>query len=179
MARPFAEPKDGELIPLVSDEDLTISVFKVNHFPVEPAVGYRFDYKDRSLVISGDTVKSTNLEKHAEGVDLLVHEALDAKVIARMGSVAKERGNLRQAKIMSDILDYHATPVEAAEVAQGAGVGHLLYYHIVPPLLLSPLEVVFLEGVSEVYEGPVTVGRDGTLIRMAAGTDSIESTDAL
>ena len=179
VARPFQEPANGELIPLVSDDDLTISVFKVNHFPVEPAVGYRFDYKDRSLVISGDTVKSANLEKHAEGVDLLVHEALDAKVIARMGSVAKERGNLRRAKIMTDILDYHATPVEAAEVAQAAGAGHLLYYHIVPPLLLAPLEVVFLEGVDEVYEGPVTVGRDGTLIRMASGTDSIETEELL
>lgn len=179
VAHPFAEPMDGELIPLLSDDNLTISVFKVNHFPVEPAVGYRFDYKDRSLVISGDTVKSSNLEKQAENVDLLVHEALDAKVIARMGMIAEEMGNTRQAKMLADILDYHATPVEAAEVAQGAGVGHLLYYHIVPPLLLAPLETVFLEGVEETYDGPVTVGRDGTLIRMESGTDSIETDELL
>ena len=34
----------------------------------------------------------------------------------------------------TDILDYHATPVEAAETAQAAGVSFLLLSHVVPPL---------------------------------------------
>ena len=33
--------------------------------PVSPAVGYRFDYKGRSLVVSGDTKKSANLSAQA------------------------------------------------------------------------------------------------------------------
>ena len=36
-------------------ENLKITVFKVDHDPVLPSVGYRFDYHDRSIVISGDT----------------------------------------------------------------------------------------------------------------------------
>ena len=173
VARPFVQPPLGELVPIFSQGDLTVSVFTVNHFPVEPAVGYRFDYKDRSLVISGDTAKSTNLEQQAAGVDLLLHEALDAKIVARMAAVSQELGDSRRAKILSDILDYHTTPVEAAESAQTAGVGHLLYYHVVPPLLLAPMELIFVEGVDEVYDGPVTVGRDGTLIRMNSGSEEI------
>ena len=179
VAMPFALPPPGESVPVYTDGDLTVSAFLVDHFPVEPAVGYRFDYKDRSLVISGDTAKSINLQEQAQGVDLLVHEALDAKIVARMASVAQQAGDARRAKILSDILDYHATPVEAAEVAQAAGVGHLLYYHIVPPLLVAPMELIFVEGVDEVYDGPFTVGRDGTLIRMESGSEEIEVEELL
>lgn len=174
VAHPFPQPEDGELIELQNRGGLRISAFRVNHFPVDPAVGYRFDYKGRSVVISGDTVKSTNLQHHAEGVDLLVHEALDAKIIAEMAAVAQRSNYTRRAKILNDILTYHATPVEVAEVARDAGVGHLLYYHIVPPLILGPMEQIFLEGVDETYDGPVTVSRDGTLVIMPAGTESIE-----
>lgn len=179
VAMPFPEPALGELLPVFSEGDLTVSAFRVNHFPVEPAVGYRFDYKDRSLVISGDTAQSANLEERAAGVDLLLHEALDAKVVARMAAVSQEAGDLRRTKILNDILDYHTTPVEAAESAQTAGVGHLLYYHVVPPLLLSPMELIFVEGVDEVYDGPVTVGRDGTLVRMESGSEEIEVEELL
>lgn len=38
------------------------------------AYGYRIDYGERSVVISGDTGYSENLIEHAAGVDLLVHE---------------------------------------------------------------------------------------------------------
>ena len=45
-------------------------------------------------------------------------------------------GNAGVAKITIDILDYHASSVEAAESAQTAYVKHLALYHIVPPLIL-------------------------------------------
>jgi hypothetical protein len=32
-----------------------VSSFLVEHSPVDPAVGYRFDYKGKTLMISGDT----------------------------------------------------------------------------------------------------------------------------
>jgi ribonuclease Z len=88
-------------------------------------------------------------------------------------------GRERLAKITEDIQDYHTSPVEAAEIAEDAGVGHLLFNHIVPPLLVSPMEDLFVEGVSEVYDGPVTVGRDGTLVILESGTGSIEVRELL
>lgn len=179
VARPFPQPEDGELVVLHEGDGLRISVFAVNHFPVEPAVGYRFDYKGRSIVVSGDTVKSANLQRQAEGVDLLIHEALDAKVIAAMAGAAEQSGLSQQAKMLHDILDYHATPVEAAEVARDAGVSHLLYYHIVPPLIFGPMETIFLEGVDEVYDGPVTLSRDGTMVMLPAGSDSVDVKELL
>jgi ribonuclease Z len=112
-------------------------------------------------------------------VDLLVHEALAPHLVALLTEGAEAAGRHRLAKITRDILDYHATPVQAAEVARDSGVGHLLYNHIVPPLLLPPLEELFLEGVEEVYDGPVTIGRDGTLVRLDAGSDAIQVLELL
>jgi len=37
---------------LLDDGGLKITAFQVNHEPVYPAVGYRFDYKGRSVVRS-------------------------------------------------------------------------------------------------------------------------------
>ena len=178
-AKPFRQPEPGEGVVIVEDGDLTITAFRVDHEPVDPAVGYRFDYKDRSVVLSGDTKKSPNLEQFAEGTDLLVHEALAPQLVAVMTSGAEAAGRPNLAKITRDILDYHATPVEAAESAQTAGAKHLLFYHIVPPLLLAPMEGIFVEGVSDAYDGPFTVGRDGTLIQLEAGTPHIEVEELL
>ena len=80
---------------------------------------------------------------------------------------------------ISNILTYHTTPVQAAESARRAGVDHLLYYHVVPPLLMAPMEDVFLEGVSDAYDGPVTIGRDGTLAILEANGDRIEIRELL
>ena len=173
VSRPFAPPKD-RLGPRVwRDGDLEVTMFGVEHAPVRPAVGYRFDYRGRSVVISGDTSKSANLTYFARNADLLVHEALDAKMIAITEAIARETGNLTRAQIMADIPEYHTTPVEAAEIATTAGVDHLLYYHIVPPLLLPGLDVVFLEGTAEAYDGPITLGVDGTMLSLPANSDDI------
>jgi ribonuclease Z len=80
---------------------------------------------------------------------------------------------------MADIVDYHTTPVEAAEIARDASARYLLYYHIVPPLRLAPLEGIFLDGVDEVYGGLVTIGRDGTFLSLPAGADVIEERNLL
>lgn len=173
VARPFEPPATGARVPIVEDAGLVIAAFRVEHDPVEPAVGYRFDYGGRSVVVSGDTVKSANLERFAEGVDLLVHEALAPQLVAILNRGAREAGRGRLAAITRDILAYHASPVEAAEVAEAAGAGHLLYNHVVPPLLLAPMVELFVDGVADVYSGPVTVGRDGTLVEMPRGSDAI------
>ena len=179
VARSFRTPADGSGLVVWDQGGVQVTAFRVDHDPVEPAVGYRFDYAGRSAVFSGDTVKSANLEGFASGADLLVHEALDAKLVGRLTAAAERAGRDDIAKITRDILDYHTTPVEAAESARAAGVGFLLYSHIVPPLLIGPMERVFLEGVSEAYEGPVAVARDGTLVVMPAGSDDIELQELL
>lgn len=41
-----------------------------------PALAYRFDFKDRSIVFSGDTAPVAAVTQLAKGADILVHEAL-------------------------------------------------------------------------------------------------------
>ena len=42
--------------PVIYDNgELKITAFKVIHEPIEPSLGYKFEYKGRSLVITGDT----------------------------------------------------------------------------------------------------------------------------
>jgi len=135
-------------------------------------VGYLFTYKGRSALISGDTDKSATIEKFAQGIDLLVHEALSPQLVGLMNETATRAGNKNLAKITADILDYHASPVEAAETARDASVGHLLYYHIVPPLVLPGAEAAWLEGVDEVF-ADYTLGQDGTAFSMPAGSDEV------
>jgi len=178
-ANPIAVPPVGVAQTVLSEGDLTVTAFRVDHTPVTPALGYRFDYKDRSAVISGDTVKTANVQKFAQGVDLLIHEALSPELVAVIHRAAESAGNSRLAKITADIVGYHTSPREAAEIARDAKVGYLLYYHIVPPLPLKPLEEVFLEGTGDIYDGPITLGRDGTLITMPAGSSEIEQRDLL
>jgi ribonuclease Z len=179
VARSFRTPPDGEGQTLWKEDGVHVTAFRVDHSPIEPAVGYRFDYGGRSLVLSGDTVRSSNVLQFATGVDLLVHEALASSIVTAVTRGLDRAGRENLVKITTDILDYHTTPVQAAEVARDAGAGHLLYYHIVPPLLFGPMEALFLEGVDAVYEGPVTVGRDGTLVILEAGSDSIRVSELL
>jgi len=146
----FRRKTDAEEIVLEAD-GLKVTAFQVDHDPVTPAVGYRFDYLGRSVTISGDTAKSANLVENAKGSDVLIGESLVANLIGIGAQQASAGGNTRIAKILTDIVDYHATPVEMAEMANGAGVGLLVYTHFVPsgPASLSPL---YFAGVSAVRE---------------------------
>tara|TARA_B110000503_G_scaffold91898_1_gene138709 strand:- start:7303 stop:8373 length:1071 start_codon:yes stop_codon:yes gene_type:complete len=172
-AHPFPLPADGELETLYDKGDLKIQALAVDHAPVSPAVGYLFTYKGRTALISGDTDKSANIQTFAKGIDLLVHEALAPNLIGLMNQAATKTGATGLAKITTDILDYHATPIEAAETARDAGVGHLLYYHIVPPLIIPGMEAAWLDGVDDVFSD-YTLGEDGTAFSLPAGSSDIK-----
>ncbi len=168
----FDAPELGELRTLIDDGEVKIDMLAVDHAPIKPAVGYRFSYKDRSLLITGDTVKLANIAQFAQGTDLLVHEALAPNLVNMMHLAATTTGNDVMAKITHDILNYHTSPIEAAETARDAGVGHLLYYHIVPPIIFPGQEALFLNGAEDIF-GDYTVGQDGTAFSLPAGSDKI------
>jgi len=171
----FTAPRDGELVTVFDADGVLIQMLAVDHAPIKPAVGYLFSYKGRTALISGDTSKSANLEHFAQGIDLLVHEALSPKLVGLMHNAAVKTGNEGMAQITTDILDYHASPVEAAEIARDAGAGHLLYYHIVPPLVLPGAQTAWLEGVDDVFPAN-TLGQDGTAFSLPAGSKEIIQT---
>ncbi len=175
QANSFVEPEQGISVKLINEPDLIVEAFTVKHAPVEPAVGYKFTYKDRTLLISGDTVKSENIEYFARNVDLLIHEALAPNLVGMMNEAAKKIGNPILEKITIDIPDYHASPVDAAESARDADVGHLVYYHIVPPLLVPGQKTLFLNGAEDIFS-ELTIGVDGVSFSLPANSEKIIKT---
>ncbi len=174
VARPFA--MTGPTTIVLERDGLKITAFTVNHDPITPAVGYRFDYKGRSLCISGDTKKSRNLEAACKGVDILVHEALNSGLVQKMETAAAANGQAGAAKIMHDIQDYHTTPQEAAESAQAARAGMLVLSHLVPPLPSRWLYPAFLGNAKSRFSGPIVVGEDGMMFSLPAGSKTVDRT---
>lgn len=175
IAQPFELGEEANASIVVFDQDgVKITACKVDHRPVEPAVGYRFDYKGRSLVISGDTVYSESLLEQARGVDLLFHEALNQTMVNLMNANADASPSPTIGKVTHDIPSYHSTPEDAAKIASAAGVKQLVYYHIIPPLPSSVLKNLFLGDARRSYHGPITMGEDGMLFFLPAHSDKIE-----
>jgi ribonuclease Z len=174
LARPFTLPADTGRQVLLSEPDLEIVAFRVSHGPVHPAVGYRIRYKDRTLVISGDTSKSVAVQRESMGVDLLLHAALSPTLLGIVEKGFADAGRANLAKIMRDVLDYHTTPEEAAEIALAANVKALVFNHIVPPLPLSGLEQSFAKGAKQIYKGPLHIGTDGDWFTLPTSSMAIE-----
>jgi len=128
---------------------LTITSFEVDHPPIEPAVGYRFDYKGRSVVVTGDTVVTDGLRKITRGVDLLFADAMSLPVVRSMAAAAREQGNLRAARIFEDIQSYHATVKSIAELSGNGGAGLTALYHLVPAPRNEAMEAQFRKAMTE------------------------------
>ncbi|NND80930.1 MAG: MBL fold metallo-hydrolase [Gammaproteobacteria bacterium] len=172
IAQEFTTPELGVLSTLIDDGDLVIEALAVGHVPVVPAVGYRFTYKNRSLLITGDTIAMDNIREFSKGVDLLVHEALAPNLVMQMNAAARKLDNKVLEKVTIDILDYHASPIEAAEAARDANVGHLLYYHIVPPLVIPGQASLYLNGAEDIFPD-YTIGQDGVMFSMPSGSKDL------
>lgn len=125
-----------------------VTAFEVDHAPVTPAFGYRIDYASRSVVLSGDTRVSENLIRHAQGVDVLVHEVLAPATLQRAG-VPPDRAKR--------IVDHHTTPEQAGEVFARVKPKLAVYSHICMP---SATEQDLIPATRKAYAGPLELGED-------------------
>jgi len=172
LAKPFTIGSNSKLI--FKRKELKITAFKVNHDPIKPAIGYRFDYKGRSLVISGDTARSKALEQASKGADLLVHEALQPNMVKEITNALNRKGLDNITAVTRDILDYHASPEDAAASAKAAGVKQLVLSHIVPSLPSRYFYPAFLGDAHDHYDGPIIIGEDGMFFTLPANSNAIE-----
>jgi ribonuclease Z len=184
VAKTFALPdrvgSPGAAAVVLQQDGLTISAFEVDHSPAAPAVGYRFDYQGRSVVISGDTKKVPAVATAAKGADVLIHDALSQSLRRIIVDAAREAGIARGAKLIDDIGDYHASPIEAAETANEAGARLLVYTHFVPPLVRSQLARVYFEGVDAIRpRSSWVIGFDGMRIDLPVGSIDVIQSDML
>ncbi len=138
------EIREDEVV--YEDADVRITAFRVNHEPIEHALGYKFETEQKTIVISGDTRPSENLIMHARGADILVHEAYLPEHFDRVDSE----------EVAANLKRYHTSATEAGEVAAAAGVSLLVLTHLIP----AGTEETFVARASEHFTGEIVVGRD-------------------
>jgi len=174
VVMPPVDAQGGATKVVWRDGDLTVTAITVAHNPVTPAFGYRFDFKGRSVVISGDTRKWPPLAAAAKGADVLIHEAQNSDMTKQMAMGLKAMGNPRISSIMTDTLTYHTTPVEAADIARMAGVKRLVLYHITQAGLPMFTPETFTKGMDA--GGPLDwrISKDGMTIELPAGGTDIK-----
>jgi ribonuclease Z len=126
---------------------LKVTAFEVDHQPVKPAFGYRFDAGQESIVVTGDTGPSANLIRFAKGADILVSEAYVP---------SRNRTDAQRMKSWS-IYDYHLSAMQAGEAAEKAKVKVLVLTHLIPA---NAPEESFLNEAQKAFGGKVIVGRD-------------------
>jgi ribonuclease BN (tRNA processing enzyme) len=140
---------------VMQDENVKVTAALVNHPPVTPAFGYRFDASDRSIVISGDTTPTRSLIDLARGADVLVHDAMFPAGVDRIAARVPNAQILRQS-----ILSHHTTAEDAGRVANEAGVKTLVLSHLVPPDDPQISEAMWKDAAARHFNGTIVVGKD-------------------
>ena len=137
------------------DANVKVTAARVHHPPTD-AWAYRFDAKDRSIVISGDTAYSENLIRLARGADVLVHEIMYVPLIERVLA-----SNPNREALLARVKAVHTTGEEVGRVAQKAGVKKVVLSHL---LNARPgdgvTDEMWAADVRKSFDGEVIVGRD-------------------
>jgi ribonuclease BN (tRNA processing enzyme) len=124
------------------DSNVTVTAFPTKH--AMESYGYRFDTRDRSIVISGDTNPIQATIDACRGCDVLIHEAHTPAWLATRTESFKRFS-----------AKYHTTTPELAELASKAKPRLLILYHYNG---LTP-EELFNDMLSR-YPGHFVIGRD-------------------
>jgi ribonuclease BN (tRNA processing enzyme) len=121
--------------PVMQDENVKVSSVLVQHPPVTPAYGYRFDFPDRSMAFSGDTVPLDAVAQMAKGADILVHEAINMAAEEALVRGAIAAGRIPAEKfdiVMAHMRADHSPTEDVGRIAEEAGVKTLVLSHLAP-----------------------------------------------
>lgn len=140
---------------ILENAQVKVSAVRVVHPPIEQAYAFRFDTRDRSIVISGDTNYSTALIDLAKGADVLVHEVM---YLPGVDALAKRVPN--GATLKEHLLASHTITEDLGKVAAAAGVKKLVLSHLVPGDDPSITDEMWTQDVRKHFKGEIVVGRD-------------------
>jgi ribonuclease BN (tRNA processing enzyme) len=140
---------------VLQDDHVKVTAALVSHPPVVPAFAFRFDARDRSIVISGDTSRSDALIALARGADVLVHETLYLPAVDRLVA-----GDSNATSLRAHLLASHTSAEDCGRVAQAAGVKTLVLSHFVPTDDPAVTDAMWLDAARAHFTGRVIVGKD-------------------
>ncbi len=140
---------------VMTNDDVKVSACLVRHPPIKEAYAYRFDARDRSVVISGDTAYAPELAEFARDADVLVHEVMYLPGIEALISRLPNAKRLRE-----HLLAAHTLPENVGKIAAQARVKTLVLSHFVPGDDASITDEQWSAGVRKHFKGRVIVGKD-------------------
>ena len=124
------------------DSNVTVTAFATRH--AMESYGYRFDTKDRSIVLSGDTNPTQATIDACRGCDVLIHEAYTPAWVAT-----------RPEFFQQFAAKFHTSTTQLATLAQEAQPKLLVLYHY-SSLSWEELQ----DEMRDRYHGHFVVGRD-------------------
>jgi ribonuclease BN (tRNA processing enzyme) len=149
-------------VVVADDRGVRVTAVAVTHGHVMPALAYRFDTPDGSVVFSGDTTVNDDLIALARGADILVHCVADLGYLERHGTTGVE---------LQRMAGLHTDVSEVGGVAERAGVGELILTHYLPAEPEAIGEEEWQVRAASAFGGTTTAGRDGLrrVLRRAGG----------
>lgn len=120
------------------DSNVTVTAFPVHHGSWPEALGYRFDARGRSIVISGDEAPPLDtIVKYCDGCDVMVHEVYSAKGLERLPAEDREYHT-----------NFHTSGIELGEMAARARpkllvLTHLLFFGQTPQEIVGEVRSKF------------------------------------
>jgi len=141
-------------VPVVVFQDRAVQVtaVAVTHGHAIPALAYRFDTPDGSVVFSGDTTVNDDLIVLARDADILVHQVADLGYLKRHGF---------SGAALDRLAELHTDVTEVGGVAGRAGVGELILSHYLPAEPGAISEAEWARRAGRGFSGTTTAGRDG------------------
>ncbi len=137
---------------VVDDDGVRVTAIAVTHGHAVPALAYRFDTADGSVVFSGDTTVNDDLIALAQETDILVHCVADLGYLERHGTTGVELQ--RMAGLHTDIR-------EVGGVAERGRVNELILTHYLPAEPGAIGEAEWAAGAGATFAGRTTAGHDG------------------
>lgn len=145
---------------VMADANVAVSAILVQHPPVTPSLGYRFDFHDRSIVFSGDTTPLDAVARMAMGADVLVHEAMYNPAVEAYvrGRIAND-GRTSFEGFMAHMKADHSPVEDVGRIAQEAGVKTLVLSHLTPAID-TIADQTWRESAAKYFKGEIIVGKD-------------------
>ena len=140
---------------VMGNDDVKVTSCRVRHPPITQSYAYRFDAKDRSVVISGDTAYAPELAEFAKGADVLVHEVM---YLPGVEALIKRLPNAK--RLREHLMAAHTLPEDVGKIAAQAEVKTLVLSHFVPGDDPSITDEQWSAGVRKYFKGRIIVGKD-------------------
>jgi len=131
---------------IYKDSNVVVTAFNVYHGSWPQAFGYRFETKDKIIVVSGDCTYDENLIKYAMGCDILVHEVYSFAGFSKLPPLDKAYHSV-----------FHTSTIQLAEIANEVKPKLLVLTH---QLLFGQTSQSILQEIKSRYNGEVVYGND-------------------